>query len=91
MGHSRSERSVLYNAEKNNDMNRCSRHFTSPNQVEEQTERSSTAKRSRKSNVILKHAKFNSMSKSSVEESVKRIREANQEKEIIKVMHENGV
>jgi hypothetical protein len=92
MGHSRSERSLLYNPEKNNDTSRCSRHFTSVNPVEEELdERSSTIRRSRKSKAILKHAKYNSISKTSVEESVKRIRDANQDREIVKVMNENGV
>jgi len=46
-------------------------------------------KRNNKSAIILKHAKYNRISKKSVERNIQRIREANREKDVVRLMRES--
>lgn len=85
--HSHSDRSLF-----NKSTDRCSKHHLSSCEIKksEESKNSGSLRRSNKSSIILKHAKYNKYN-NAVEDSVRRMREANHEKEIIKIMTERGV
>lgn len=92
LNHTKSERTLF----PNKSSEKCLKHkqeVTSKEcgQNKESRNQKGSLRRSNKSAIILKHAKFNNISKQSVNDSVRRIREANHEKEIIKIMSERGV